>query len=55
MTRMTGSDFAVMCYLINIHTCIHSFPLAMSICGEVASDVHTLIKELAIGRVDHRS
>ena len=30
-------------------------PLAMSTCGEVGPDVHALIKELAIGRVEHRS
>ena len=30
-------------------------PLAMSKCGEVGSDVHALIKELAIRRVEHRS
>ncbi|CAN0179211.1 unnamed protein product [Ascophyllum nodosum] len=30
-------------------------PLAMSTCGEVSSDVHALIKELAIRRVEHRS
>ena len=30
------------------------FPLAMSICDEVGSDVHALIKELAIRRVEHR-
>ena len=30
-------------------------PLAMSTCGEVGSDVHALIKELAIRRVKHRS
>ena len=30
-------------------------PLVMSTCGEVGSDVHALIKELAIGRVEHRS
>ena len=30
-------------------------PLAMSTCGEVGSDVHALIKELAIRRVEHRS
>ena len=30
-------------------------PLAMSICGGVGSDVHALIKELAITRVQHRS
>ena len=29
-------------------------PLAMSTCGEVGSNVHTLIKELAIRRVQHR-
>ena len=29
-------------------------PLAMSTCGEVDSDVHYLIKELAIRRVEHR-
>ena len=29
--------------------------LAMSTCGDVGSDVHTLIKELAIRRVQHRS
>ena len=30
-------------------------PLAMSTCGGVGSDVHALIKELAIRRVQHRS
>ena len=30
-------------------------PLAMSACGEVGSDLHALIKELAIRRVQHRS
>ena len=30
-------------------------PLAMSTCGEVGSDVHALIKELAIRRVEHTS
>ena len=30
-------------------------PLAMSTCSEVGSDVHALIKELAIRRVQHRS
>ena len=30
-------------------------PLAMSTCGEVDSDVHALMKELAISRVEHRS
>ena len=30
-------------------------PLAMSTCGEVGSDVHTFIRELAIRRVEHRS
>ena len=30
-------------------------PLAMSTCGEVSSDLHALIKELAIRRVQHRS
>ena len=30
-------------------------PLAMSTCGEVGSDVHALIKDLAIRRVQHRS
>ena len=30
-------------------------PLAMSTCGDVGLDVHTLIKELAIRRVQHRS
>ena len=30
-------------------------PLAMSTCGEVGSDVHALMKELAIRRVEHRS
>ena len=30
-------------------------PLAMSTCGEVGSDLHALIKELAIRRVQHRS
>ena len=32
-----------------------SLPLSMSTCGEVGSDVHALIKELAIRRVQHRS
>ena len=31
------------------------FPLAMLTCGDVGSDVHALIKELAIRRVQHRS
>ena len=30
-------------------------PLAMSTCDDVGSDVHALIKELAIGRVEHVS
>ena len=30
-------------------------PLALSTCGDVGSDVHALIKELAIRRVQHRS
>ena len=30
-------------------------PLAMSTCGDVGSDVHVFIKELAIRRVEHRS
>ena len=30
-------------------------PLAMSTCGEVGSDVHALIKELVIRRVEHWS
>ena len=30
-------------------------PLTMSTCGEVGSDVHALIKELAIRRVEHKS
>ena len=30
-------------------------PLATSTCGDVGSDVHALIKELAIRRVQHRS
>ena len=30
-------------------------PLAMSTCGDVGSDVHALIKELSIRRVQHRS
>ena len=30
-------------------------PLAKSTCGDVGSDVHALIKELAIRRVQHRS
>ena len=30
-------------------------PLALSTCGEVGSDVHAFIKELAISRVQHRS
>ena len=39
----------VRCNLIKTHT--H----AMSTCGDVGSDVHALIKELAIRRVQHRS
>ena len=35
-------------------TCFH-LPLAISTCGDVGSDVHALIKELAIRRVQHRS
>ena len=31
------------------------FPLAMSTCGEVGLDVHALMKELAIRRVEYRS
>ena len=31
------------------------FPLAMSTCGDVGSDVHALIKKLAIRRVQHKS
>ena len=30
-------------------------PLGMSTCGEIGSDVHALIKEFAIRRVEHRS
>ena len=30
-------------------------PLAVSTCGEVGSDVHALMKELAIRRIEHRS
>ena len=37
------------------HTHTHTLPLAMSTCGDVGSDVHALIKELAIRRVQHRS
>ena len=70
MTGMTGPDCAVMCNLINIHTHAHThraeervsfpatyslLPLAMSTCGDVGSDMHALIKELAIRRVQHRS
>ena len=46
MTRMTRPDCAVMCNIINTHTRTH---------GDVGSDVHALIKELAIRRVQHRS
>ena len=67
MTRMTGPDCAVMYNLINIHTYIQNkyrgsfpatyslLPLAMLACDDVRSDVHALIKELAIRRVQHRS
>ena len=42
--------------LLAICVTIHTFlPLAMSTCGDVGSDVHALIKELAIRRVQHRS
>ena len=36
------------------HTHTRLRPLAMSTCGEVGSDVHALMKELAIRRVKHR-
>ena len=61
MTRMTGPGCAVMCNLINTHTHTHThtqthlLPLAMSTCGEVGADVHTLMKELAIRRGEHRT
>ena len=69
MTRTTGPERAVMCNLINTHTHTQEkqlsgliphytyflLPLAMSTCCEVGSDVHALIKELAIRRVKHRS
>ena len=50
-----------MCNLKNTHTrslvpCyLLSPPLAISTCGEVGSDVHALIKELAIRRAEQRS
>ena len=44
MTRMTRPDCAVVCNLINTHAHTH-----------VGSDVHALIKELAIRRVQYRS
>ena len=34
---------------------LYFLPLAMSTCGEVGSDVHAIIKELAIRRVQRRS
>ena len=37
------------------HATYSLLPLAMSTCGDVGSDVHALIKELAIRRVQHRS
>ena len=43
--KCRGSFPAIYCLL----------PLVISTCGEVGSDVHTLIKELAIRRVEHRS
>ena len=67
MTRMTGPDCVVMCNLINTHTHTHNkyrgsfpatyslLPLAMSTCDDIGLDVHALIKELAIRRVQHRS
>ena len=63
MTRMTGPDCVVMCNLINTHTHTHThthktyslLPFAMSAYGDVGSNVHALIKELAIRRVQHRS
>ena len=39
----------------NTHTHTSLLPLAVSTCGDVGSDVHALIKELAIRRVQHRS
>ena len=60
MTRMTGPDCVVMCNLINTHTHTHThatyslLPLARSTWGEDDSDMHALIKELAIRRVEHR-
>ena len=54
INRMAGPDCAVMCNLTYMHT--HTlFPLAMSTCGEVGSDMHALVKEFAIRRVEHRS
>ena len=47
-----------MCNLISTHTHTHThtlLPPAMSTCCDVGSDVHALIKELAIRRVQHRS
>ena len=35
MTRMTGPDCAVMCNLINIHTCIHTYIHTYLVCSTV--------------------
>ena len=42
-------------YRSSFPTTYSLLPLAMSTCGDVGSDVHALIKELAIRRVQHRS
>ena len=44
-----------MCNLINTHTHTHKKNTHTHTCGDVGSDVHALIKELAIRRVQHRS
>ena len=49
-----SANVAVTGNLINVHIHTHTH-IAMSTCGDVGSDVHALIKELAIRRVQHRS
>ena len=42
-------------YWGSFHATYSLLHLAMSACGEVGTDVHALVKELAIRRVEHRS
>ena len=53
-----SANVAVTGNLSNVHTHKHTHThthIVLSTCGDVGSDVHALIKELAIRRVQHRS